>query len=54
MKKRLLICFVCLLLLVQLPLTALAENEPERLTMEQLELWAYTACAATALEPMTF
>ena len=37
MKKRLLLCLVCLLLLVQLPLAALAESMPERLTMEQLE-----------------
>lgn len=37
MKKRLFICFICLILLVQLPLAALAESVPERLTMEQLE-----------------
>ena len=37
MRKRLLLCLVCLLLLVQLPLAALAESMPERLTMEQLE-----------------
>lgn len=37
MKKRILLCIACLLLLAVLPLTALAEEAPERLTMEQLE-----------------
>ena len=36
MKKRILLCIACLLLLAVLPLTALAEEAPERLTMEQL------------------
>ncbi|MGN1368376.1 MAG: M4 family metallopeptidase [Aristaeellaceae bacterium] len=37
MNKRLLLCLASLLLLAALSLTALAETEPERLTMTQLE-----------------